>query len=173
MKRVNRICGIVRNLSLIGMTVLWAIIGEFGVYRTPIGFSCAVAVFIAFLIPAIISERIRTCREEQELAEYEKSLDEGIKNGSITEEKLKEMADEAKDKIKTNERSIRKNNIIMFGMLIIAAIIAVFALSCSIMTVPDIFCTMILVWPSFQISGAIKARVKKILERKEYCHEKC
>lgn len=171
--KVNRICGIIRNLSLLLLTVFWGILGELGVYQTPIGFSCAVGLFIAFLIPAIIKARKNKMKEDVELAEFEKSLDEGIQNGSITKEKLEQRMNEIEDKIKANEKIIRKNNLILAVLTIIAMVVAFLALYCRLMTVPDIICIIILTWPAFQISGGIKSFVKKVLEKRVYCNEKC
>ena len=111
MNRVDRICGIIRNVSLLGLTLFGGLLAQYGLFRNPAGFACAVGVFLIFLIPFVIHHRKEKLNEEakrdEQEKEYEKYINEGIQNGSITKDDLKRMSEENEAKIKKNERQIR------------------------------------------------------------------
>lgn len=171
--RVDRICGIIRNVSLLGLTMFWGLLGEFGVYRNPIGFSCAAILFLIFFIPVLISKSNKEGSEEFDPEKFEKTLDEGIKNGSINKDDLKRMTDEIKTKIDKNEKLMRKDRLIIFAWSVVAIITAILAEKNGIMNLQEMICIVLLVWPSYQISKGIKNFIGKTLRKRGFCNGKC
>ena len=177
MNRVDRICGITRNVSLLSLTLFWSLLAQFGLFRNSVGFACAVGVFLIFLIPFVIHQRKEKLQEEAELDEHEKEyenyINEGIQNGSITIEDLNRMSEENEAKIKKNERQIRFNNIMIAITSVIAVITTIYADISGIMNLQEMVCVVILVLPSYQISKGLKMFMKKLLTGRGYCNEKC
>lgn len=151
-QRINRICGIVRNITILGFTLLWGLLGEFGFYRTTAGITGSVVLFIIFVIDAVIREMKKKYQKSVMIEDVEQEEDIAKLDPNEIECRISDI----NERIRKNEKAMVRAQIGLIISLILAVGTAIFSLSSKLMTITEMICVILLVWPSFQISKSVK-----------------
>lgn len=151
-QRINRICGIVRNITILGFTLLWGFLGEFGLYRTTAGIIGTVVLFLIFVIDAVIRETKKKNQNPVMTEEIEQEED----TCELDQKEMERRILDINERIKKNEKAMARAKIGFIISVILAIGTAIFTLSNEIMTLAEMMCIILLVWPSFQISRDVK-----------------
>ena len=151
-RRINRICGIVRNITILGFTLLWGLLGEFGFYRTTAGIGGSVVLFVIFVIDAVIRETKKKYQKPVMIEDAEPEED----ITKLDQKEIDRRILDINERIRKNEKAILWTRIGFIISLILAIGTAIFSLYSELMTIAELICVILLVWPSFQISKCVK-----------------